>query len=389
MLKRAIYLHLILLLSSASLFSQDELPAEKIFEKVDNSIVVILSYDKTGEVSQGSGVVVDNIGTIATNHHVCLDAVRIDIKHYSKEIRDVKVIRYDAVKDILLLSSGDNSFNPISRGNSSALKPGQRVYAIGSPEGYENSISEGIVSGFRTDENNVRLIQMTTPITEGSSGGAVVNSRGELVGLSVSGQHEGNLYFAVPVNDVYALLELAPPPPITENPPSINITTANESTKLGEDPASIYKNGEIAEENKNYSDAEKFFSQYLEKFSSDARAYYKRGYARFKLKDYKKAITDFTNVIENGGNSESYFYRGNCYYSIKDYPNAHADYTKAMEFEPDNYDIYYNRGFACYKLNDLNGSLTDWKKAIELNPAYQNELSERIKTVEGELNSKK
>lgn len=354
-----------------SLFAQDELPADKIFEKVDNSIVVVLAYDKEGNVSQGSGVVIDNDGTIVTNHHVCKDAGRIEIKHYSKEIKNVYVYKYDEIKDILFLKISDNSYKtmitPITLGNSAQLKPGQRVYAVGSPEGYENSISEGIISGFRTDENNVKLIQMTTPITEGSSGGAVVNAKGELVGLSVSGQHEGNLYFAIPVSDVYALLGISPQ--FTENV----------------DPAEYYKIGETAKENKNYKDAETYFSKYLEKFSNDVSAYYNRGYARFKLKEYKKAINDFSRVIENSGSSESLFYRGNCYYSLKDYQNAYTDYTKALELEPDNYDILYNRGYAGFRMQEYESAIKDWKRAIELNPEYQSELSAKIKIAEEEI----
>lgn len=340
--------------------SADELTPDKIFEKVDNSIVVVLAYDNQGNIFQGSGVVISD-GIIVTNHHVCKDASRIDIKHYSKEIKNVSIYKYDAVKDILFLKTDDRSFRPITPGSSNQLKSGQRIYAVGSPEGYENSISEGIVSGFRTDENNVKLIQMTCPITDGSSGGAVLNSRGELIGISVSGQHEGALYFAIPVNDILAMLDITPF--YTEN----------------SDPVHYYEIGTIANENKNYKDAEVYFSKYLEKFSGDANAYYNRGYARFKLKEYKKAISDFSAVLEKSQTSESFFYRGNCYYSLKDFENALVDYTKALEQEPDNYDIYYNRGYANFRLKNYSEAVNDWQKAVQLNPDYAPELDIKIK----------
>ncbi len=348
--------------------STDELSADKIYEKVDNSIVVILAYDNLGNVFQGSGVVINNEGMIVTNHHVCKDASRIEIKHYSKEIKNVKVYKYDEIKDILILKTDDETFTPITYGNSNNLKAGQRIYAVGSPEGYENSISEGIISGFRTDENNVKLIQMTCPITDGSSGGAVLNSKGELIGLSVSGQHDGSLYFAVPINDVFALLGMD--------------NTVAEVT----DPVKYYEIGTIANENKNYKEAEINFSKYLEKFSNDVSAYYNRGYARFKLKEYKKAISDFSTVLETGATSESFFYRGNCYYSLKEYKNALADYTKALEQEPDNYDIYYNRGYANFKMKSYTDAINDWKRTIELNPEYESELALKIKIAEEEIN---
>ncbi len=344
----------------------DELSAEKIFEKVDNSVVVVLAYDNLGNVFQGSGVVINNDGMIVTNYHVCKDAGKIEIKHYSKDIKNVRVYKYDEVKDILILKTDEENFTPIACGNSSNLKAGQRVYAVGSPEGYENSISEGIISGFRTDENNVKLVQMTCPITDGSSGGAVLNAKGELIGLSVSGQHDGSLYFAVPINDVFTLL-------------GVDNTIAEVT-----DPVKYYEIGTIANENKNYKEAEINFTRYLEKFSNDVSAYYNRGYARFKLKEYKKAISDFSTVLETNGTSESFFYRGNCYYSLKDYKSAYTDYTKALEQEPDNYDIYYNRGYAGFKLKDYTGAVSDWKRAIELNPEYTAELDVKIKIAEEE-----
>lgn len=362
---------LLYILVCVRLFSQpistDELTADKIYEKVDNSIVVVLAYDNLGNVFQGSGVVINNEGMIVTNHHVCKDASKIEIKHYSKEIKNVTIYKYDEIKDILILKTDDNSFTPITYGSSSNLKTGQRIYAVGSPEGYENSISEGIISGFRTDENNVKLIQMTCPITDGSSGGAVLNSKGELIGLSVSGQHEGSLYFAVPINDVFALLGI------------------DNSVSEVNDPAMYYEKGTLATENKNYKEAEINFSKYLERFSNDVSAYYNRGYARFKLKDYKKAISDFSTVLETGSTSESFFYRGNCYYSLKEYNNALADYTKALEQEPDNYDIYFNRGYANFKLKNYTDAISDWKRAIALNPEYESELAIKIKIAEEEI----
>lgn len=332
--------------------------------------MVILAYDNLGNVFQGSGVVISE-GIVVTNHHVCKDANRIEIKHYSKEIKNVEVYKYDELKDILFLKTEDRTLTPITYGNSGNLRAGQRIYAVGSPEGYENSISEGIVSGFRTDENNVKLVQMTCPITDGSSGGAVLNARGELIGLSVSGQHEGALYFAIPVNDIISMIGL-------EN-----------SYAEYTDPVKYYEIGTEANDNKNYRDAEVYFSKYLEKFSGDATAYYKRGYARFKLRDYKQAISDFSTVLEKSETSESFFYRGNCYYSLKDYKNALADYTKALKQEPDNYDIYYNRGYANFRLKNYTEAVNDWNKAIELNPEYESELSVKIKIAQDESNIKK
>lgn len=334
--------------------------------------MVILAYDKAGTTYQGSGVVLNSEGYIATNYHVIKGADRIDIKHYTKEIKNAEIYLKDEEKDILILKIDDNIFAPVSIGKTSLLKEGQRVYAIGSPEGYENSISEGIISGFRNDDNNSRLIQMTTPITDGSSGGAVVNGYGELIGLSMSGQHEGNIYFAVPVDDIIKLMG--------------SDFTFNE----GSTAVDYLAEGNSANDNHNYKDAEFYYTKHLEKFSNDITAYFKRGYARAKLKEYKKAISDFSEAIKNDSeNSDAYFYRANCYYSLREFEASAKDYSSAIEINPDYAVFYYNRGFAYYKLKMFAEAIKDWQNAIDLNANYDSELNPKIESAKQRIDGKK
>jgi len=252
------------------------------------------------------------------------------------------------------------------------LKPGQRLYAIGSPEGYENSISEGIVSGVRNDPNGNALIQMTTPITDGSSGGAVVNSKGELIGMSISGQHEGSIYFAVPVEDIMKLLET-------------NYVAGDETeNKTEKETLNYFDEGKNASNKQNYEDAIFYFSKYLENNLNDNEAYFYRGYARLKLKEYKLAILDFSMTIGNGtDNYESFFYRGNAYYYLSDYTNSVKDYTSAILLAPEFAELYYNRGYANYKIKSFSSAIDDWNTAIKINPEYAPELNPKIKSLQG------
>jgi len=367
-IRNIIYVLIFFLVISQPTFSQSELPAYKIYDMVNNAVVVILCYDKKDNVYQGSGVVINNNGYIATNFHVCKDGDRIEISHYNKLIKNVEIAAVDTEKDIIILKIAPNTLPSISQGSCDSLRPGQRVYAIGSPEGYENSISEGIISGFRYDENDMQLIQMTTPITEGSSGGALVNAAGQLIGLCMSGQHEGNLYFAIPSSDVYDMLDTS--------------TKADTTTMIAEakDTTNYFEEGSNASKKKDYEEAVFYFSKYLEKNLNDGEAYFSRGYAHLKLKEYKKAASDFTNAVSfNKENFVTYFYRGNAYYSMKDYVNALNDYSKAIKLAPGYAETFYNRGFANYKLRKNAEAIIDWKKAIEFNPQYEAELIEKIK----------
>jgi len=116
----------------------------------------------------------------------------------------VDIIGVDVDKDLLILKIKGKKFPAVKIGNSKSLNVGQRVYAIGSPMGLENSISEGIISGLRSyDELRRSFIQITASISPGSSGGAVVNDKGELIGISTLTFKQGqNLNFAIPIEDI-------------------------------------------------------------------------------------------------------------------------------------------------------------------------------------------
>lgn len=372
-IKKFRFLILILSLLNTSIFAQKELTADKIFDNVNNSVVVILAYDGKGNLYQGSGIVINNEGYVVTNYHVCKDANKFEINHYKKAYKDVQMIKQDPDKDIAVLKVSNFPFGSIKIGNSEELKPGQRVYAIGSPEGYENSISEGIISGVRHDSNGNEVIQMTAPITEGSSGGAVVNTKGELVGMSMSGQHEGSIYFAVPVEDILKLFD--------------NKFTVNTDNFSNNETESVdyFNEGKDANEKQNYEDAVFYFSKFLESNPNDNEAFYNRGYARLKLKAYKLAIGDFTKSIGSGSeNFEVYFYRANAYYLLGDFENALEDYTNAINLSPTLPELYYNRGYTNYKLKNSSAAVKDWEKSILLKPEYKNELEELIKSLQQE-----
>jgi len=188
------------LLPTTILYSQDLSP-ENIFEKVNNAVVVVLAYDYEGKLAkQGSGVVLNDKGYIVTNYHILAECDKIEIKHYDKVIPYVDIIGVDVEKDILILKIKREIIPSLKIADSDKLKVGQRVYAIGSPLGFENTISEGIISGLRNyDELNRNFIQITASLSTGSSGGAVVDSKGELIGISTLTVRGGqNLNFIIP-----------------------------------------------------------------------------------------------------------------------------------------------------------------------------------------------
>ena len=147
----------------------------------------------------GSGVPIGQKGYILTNHHViaagCSYSVRIEDDeeiYYTDEI-----IKYKHVLDLAVIRS-QRRLSPLAiYDGRERLARGQKVVAIGSPLGLFNSVSDGIISGFR-NISQTDMIQFTAPISPGSSGGAVLNMYGEVIGISTAGFDSGqNINLAV------------------------------------------------------------------------------------------------------------------------------------------------------------------------------------------------
>lgn len=187
---------------------------EKTFEELaqmSKSIVMIKVYNRENEVvGRGSGVVIDDKGLIATNFHVIKDGFYYGIvfegMEQGYEYKTHTLLNIAPQKDLALIKIHLNTF-PIRTISSQNLKRGQKVVAIGSPLGLMNTISDGIISGFRQSSSH-DFIQTTAPISPGSSGGALLNMQGELIGITSAGYIDGqNINLAVPSWELKKLLE--------------------------------------------------------------------------------------------------------------------------------------------------------------------------------------
>jgi hypothetical protein len=166
--------------------------------QVRKSLVVVLTQDHEGNViAQGSGFFFKP-GLVATNLHVLKRASQGYVKSLFEGVsyKISSIVGFDLKHDICVLKLSEAGGAPIPL-SMDAVAVGDDILVAGNPEGLEASFSKGIVSGIRSGSG---LIQMDAAISPGSSGGPVVNLRGEVVGLAVSSLVEGqNLNFAVPV----------------------------------------------------------------------------------------------------------------------------------------------------------------------------------------------
>lgn len=188
-------------------FTQAKTTAE-IAEEGKKATVFIVTRSKIGlEVASGSGFIVSEDGKIVTNFHVIENAYYASIKLANGDVYDeVDVVNHDERRDIAILKIKGLKFNAVTLGNSETIKVGEKVVAIGNPEGLENTVSEGILSSTRNLEG-VNMLQITAPISHGSSGGPLFDSKGNVIGITSATFTEGqNLNFAIPIDYVKPLI---------------------------------------------------------------------------------------------------------------------------------------------------------------------------------------
>ncbi len=173
----------------------DEMTAAQVYDKVNDSVVGITVYNTAGDGSQASGVIYSNDGYIITNDHIYAEVGAPKFKVYTADGNEyeAKYIAGDQVSDLAVIKIEGKNFTPAEFGNSDDIIHGENVVAIGRPSSADtdSSITKGIISSVarrvRTTSNySAKLIQTDSAINPGSSGGALVNMYGQVIGITSS-----------------------------------------------------------------------------------------------------------------------------------------------------------------------------------------------------------
>ena len=199
-------------------------PADLYEQNVNSTVGITISgetssrygYGYTYQAS-GSGFIITSDGYILTNYHVISGSKTVTVATYDHNTYDAKVIGYDASNDIAVIKIDAENLAPVTLGDSDTLRVGESVYAIGNPLGELTfSLTGGIVSALSRNVQteagtSMSLIQTDCAINSGNSGGALFNTRGEVIGItnakySSSGMGSeaeiDNIGFAIPINSV-------------------------------------------------------------------------------------------------------------------------------------------------------------------------------------------
>lgn len=209
-----------------SIFNERGLTPEEevnisVYEKLNKSVVHIttkstrtdgfflLEYDSEGA---GSGAIIDKTGHILTNYHVVEDAQAVRVTLFNGKSYQATFVGADPINDIAIIKIKEDpqTLHPVTMADSSKLKVGQRVFAIGNPFGLERTMTCGIISSLnrslklRGNRTIKSIIQIDAAVNPGNSGGPLLNSHGQLIGIntaiaSKTGQSSG-VGFAIPAN---------------------------------------------------------------------------------------------------------------------------------------------------------------------------------------------
>ena len=350
--------------------AQDELP--DLVRRIKPSAVAIETFDARGEkLSRGSGFFIDK-DRVVTNRHVIDGAYRAEVHLNTGNTFPVKtVVGVDAEGDVALLKvdAPPNLVRPLSL-NRTSPQEGESIVVIGNPFGLEGSVTNGIVSAVRDIPGFGRIIQITAPISPGSSGSPVVNMQGQVIGvatLQITGGQSVN--FAIPSERIAQLDRAAQ-------------TDTSQQMSLGELVSATGRNNR-AKAVEYFRDGLSFLSKddcqnalpYFQKATdSDAgygEAWAQAGFCNEKLGRHAEAIEASKRAVTIRPSAESYFNIGLANYYLKQYRESEAAYRQAIKIDPYNAaDAYYALGLTYRDWGQPDEEIQAYKHALRLKPDY-------------------
>lgn len=325
--------------------------AAEIFEKASQSVVVVQIQDDKGKnIALGSGVVLPG-GDVATNCHVIEKADGITVYQGNKGYHAVpRYIDYD--RDVCSLSIQDMKAPAISIGSTKTLKVGSRVYAIGTPQGLTLTLSEGIISSLRLVEGG-QYLQITAPISPGSSGGGLFDEEGRLVGLTTFYLADGQqLNFAVPVEWIGELAKR-----------NKNVS------KTAETSVDWLNKAMALQEKKDWRELINHALHRIKALPRSAMAWYALGLAYGNSGQTTKAIEANQQVLRiNSEDAGAWYNLGVDYGESGQTAKAIEAYKQALRIKPEDAAAWYNLGGDYSESGQIDRAIEAYQQALRINP---------------------
>lgn len=229
----------------SSYVNKTPLSAEEIYAKCSPAVFYIEVYDSYGNATaSGSGFFIDSSGTAVTNYHVIkgCSSAKIMVSDTEKVYNVAGVYDYDKAEDWAVLKIEGSGFSYLKTGDASSVVGGATVYAIGSPLGLQNTITQGLISNPKRMDAGISYIQTSAAISSGSSGGALINKYGDVIGITSASYIDGqNLNLALPMSylsamdlsSVRSLADVTGAPSTPSTPIEISISVDSLEIKKG------------------------------------------------------------------------------------------------------------------------------------------------------------
>jgi len=334
--------------------------AKSIFRDISPAVVYITTRTANGEEYLGSGFIVHSQGVVVTNYHVVSLAKDINVMLKDGTTYPVGyIVAYDALRDFCILKINETDLSTVALGDSNNIETGESIYCIGNPLGLEYSFSSGMLSGTRQD-HEVKYLQFTAPISPGNSGGPLLDSKGQVIGIVTFCMVEGqNLNFALGINEIKPYITTVPLMDLDKFVNSSMRDSDYHVSKAGD----FYRAG-------NFAQALSELDQAIKLDPGNLLAYLERGIVYFGMSNYAQALDNLNLAIQIYPNADAYDWRGTVYEKLNRNEEALADYNRAIQLNPQKAIFYNNRGFMYHKLGDVEKTLSDLNRAIELDPGY-------------------
>jgi tetratricopeptide (TPR) repeat protein len=337
--------------------------ADVIYKENSPAVVVVASIDGEGKPTGiGSGFIVSEDGVIVTNYHVVNMASDIKIKIGARVMNVEGLLHVDPENDIAIIKVKGKEYPKVRIGDANKAQVGEKVYVIGSPQGLENTISEGILSGLREIDRERKILQMTAAISPGSSGGPVFNSRGEVIGIATFLIAETqNLNFAMPVNLVMAGLS------------KTQLVSPQDACKLDfNETASCWLYQGLAYGSIGQHDrAADAFKRALDIDSKKVETYVNLGISYANMSKHQEAIDMLNQALKIDPNrAETFSKLGMVYSQMEKYDDAVINLKRSIDLKPGDPVTYFNLAVTYGKMNQYKKAIESAKEAIRLVPNF-------------------
>jgi len=360
-------LFILALVFAGPVCAQDYLP--ELVKRIKPSSVAIETFDSKGNtLSRGSGFFIAP-DRIITNRHVIERSSRVEIHLLDGKKFVVKgVIAIDGEGDLAMLQVDVPKALAIPLPIVRAVpQEGESIVVVGNPFGLEGSVSNGIVSAVREISGYGKIIQITAPISPGSSGSPVVNMYGQVIGIASLQAAEGqSLNFAIPAERILQLK--------VNDLQTVSSLTADTQKNKRSSAERFYSQGVAQLSRDDYARAVQSFERATELDPNYAEAWYQAGFSYGVLGRHQDALKASRQAAKLRPEwAEAYVNIGASSYALGQYKEAVDAYRQALRVE-DGADTQYSLGLSLNKLNRTDEEILAYRRAIAIKPDHANAL---------------